>query len=721
MEELWKLSENTFDPSRINHYETIFTQGNGYFCTRGKFEEYYPNQQEATFVHGVFDDIPVVFTQLVNFPDWTALKIILDGETFDLTKGEILEYQRELNLNNGLLKRSLRWRSPKGKISRLIFQRFASMADIHVACIKVSITPENYSGELICQSSLDGCADSLRFKHWDWESQGVDEDSCWLKLRTHATNIEIGMAQRIFLNKNNKHERDAWNIREKPGESLRASLHEKKTLRIQKYAVLFTSRDCEEPLAAAREKLSQISDQSWDSLFKEHQSVWNNLWDQNDVIIEGDDRSQLAVRFNIYHLLIAAPRFDDKVNIGAKTLSGYGYHGHVFWDTEIFMLPFFTFTQPKIAKNLLLYRYHNLPGAREKASENGYMGAQFPWESAGDGREVTPTWVTHQKDRTNLIRIWTGDIEIHVSSDIAYAIWLYWQVTGDNDFMVEKGAEIILDTALFWSSRLEWHSEKNIFQITDVIGPDEYHEHIDNNAFTNYFAFWHLRKAVAVAEWLTKENPCKAKQLFERMNLTEQTFRDWNNQAQQIYLPFDEKSALIAQFDGYFNKKNVLASEFDPRTTSIQSLLGIDGANNTQIIKQPDVIMLMYLLPEMFEQEVIRANYDYYTPRTDLSYGSSLGPSIQTIMDTRFGSEHEAYENFIHSALMDINDLRGNTKEGIHGASAGGVWQAVVFGFGGLHFNQEDWWVEPKLPAHWKRLSFKFNWRGESQVVDIRP
>ena len=721
MEELWKFTEDKFNLKRINHYEAVFTQGNGYLGTRGSFEEYYPNQQKTTFVHGVFDEIPVVFTSLVNFPDWTSLHILLDGEPFDLATGEILNYRRELDLRNGLLSRSLLWRSPQGKVSQLEFKRFISMAEVHIACLQVSITPQNYSGEFICQTSLDGAVNSLKYQQWDWIDQGTEDEMCWLKLRTHATGIEIGMTQRLSLHKGQSVKQEAWDIRGKPSLFIQGRLQSEETLILEKFVTLYTNRDCKDPLSAARREQKHISTQPWETLWQEHKSIWETLWERSDIIIKGDDEVQLAVRFNIYHLLIAAPRQDDRVNIGAKTLSGYGYFGHTFWDTEIFMLPFFTFTQPEIAKNLLSYRYHNLPGAREKAEENDYQGAQYPWESAGDGREVTPTWVTNLNDRTELTRIWTGDIEIHISSDITYAIWLYWQATGDNEFIYDKGAEIILDTAKFWSSRLVWHPEDSTYQISDVIGPDEYHDHVDNNAFTNYFASWHLHKAADVAEWLLQENPQKAKCLFNQLNLTQQTPILWKTQADQIYLPKDETTGLIEQFDGYFEKKETLASDFDPRTESIQTLLGIEGVNATQILKQPDVIMLMYLLPQQFTQEIIRANYEYYTPRTDLTYGSSLGHSIQTVMDSRFATESEAYQSFIRTALMDIKDLRNNTREGIHGASAGGLWQAIVFGFGGLHFNRDTWWIEPKLPPHWKSLSFKFMWHGKLVEINIDP
>ena len=333
---------------------------------------------------------------------------------------------------------------------------------------------------------------------------------------------------------------------------------------------------------------------------------------------------------------------------------------------------------------------------------------------------MTPTWVPDPEDRKNLIRIWTGDIEIHISSDIAYAVFQYWRLSQDHDFMAERGAEIILDSAKFWASRLEWDPQKGQYHLSDVIGPDEYHDHVDDNAYTNYLTRWHLHIAVAVAEWLKIYYTELSNQLFTRLSIDEQTFADWATMADQIYCPQENQDGLVEQFAGYFDRVDAFTSDFDPRTESIQSILGINFANDSQILKQPDVMMLMYLLPELFHQETIQANYDYYTPRTDLTFGSSLGPSIQAIMATRLGSQEDAYENFMRAARADIEDVRGNAGDGIHGASAGGLWQAAVFGFGGLHIDEDVWYVQAHLPAHWKRLQFKFMWRGEVQVVQIR-
>jgi len=719
MAELWTISESSFNPERIRHNETVFTQGNGYLGTRGAFEEFYPDEQRATFVHGVFDDLPVVFTELVNFPDWLEVEIFLDGERFSLADGEILAFERHLDLHTGLLTRTVRWRSPQGRTTWLEFQRFASLANVHLACLQVILTPENYSGGGELRSGLDAGADNLGFKHWDWLGQGFDGQTCWLKLRTHTTEIEAGMATSIAVTADEDIETHVWDVHGHPTLAFNTQVSVGHDVRLEKKASIFTGRDCADPLASARAELAHLPEHAWDELWQAHTRCWKEEWQRCDVLIEGDDEAQLAIRFNLYHLLIAAPRSEERVSIGAKTLSGYGYRGHAFWDTEIFMLPFFTYTRPEIARNLLSYRFHNLPGARDKATTNGFSGAQYPWESAGDGREVTPTWVPNPSDRANMIRIWTGDIEIHISADIVYAVWQYWLVSQDDEFLINRGAEIILETARFWASRLEWNNENRRYELTDVIGPDEYHDHVDNNAYTNHLARWHLRKAHWLGGWLKEQNPQAARQLFNRLGLVEETFSHWQQVADHIYCPLDVETGLIEQFDGYFKRKDVDLAALEPRTESVQNLLGIESANDTQVLKQPDVVMLMYLLPEEIDPAVAQKNYDYYTARTDLTYGSSLGPSIQAIMATRLGSPEQAYENFMRAARADLEDVRGNAGDGIHGASAGGLWQTVVFGFGGLQVNVDGWKLAPKLPKHWKRLAFKFAWRGEEVSIDL--
>jgi kojibiose phosphorylase len=721
-ENLWVVKENSFDARCQNHTETVFALGNGYMGTRGTFEEGYPGENRATFVHGVFDDVPGSFTELANLPDWTELTLILAGERFDLSTGEVLAFERSLDMHNACLKRTVTWRSPLGHTSKLEFKRFTSLADNHISVVRVFVTAIDYSASVELQSGIDSAADNLGYKHWVSLSQTAIHNQIGLYAQTRATQIELGMAARLWVSAPGDVESSVWDVPGHPSLAMRSILRSGQSLEIEKVVATYTSREVVAPMAQARDRINQLPPEPvWDNLWQAHTDKWAQEWGRCDVLIEGDDEAQLAVRFNLYHLLIAAPRQDETVNIGAKTLSGYGYRGHVFWDTEIFMLPFFTYTRPEIARNLLSYRFHHLNGARKKAAENHCCGAQYPWESAGDGEEVTPTWLPHPTDRTKHIRIWTGEIEIHISADIAYAVWQYVQVTGDRRFLLERGAPIIFETARFWASRAEWQEGVERYEYNDVIGPDEYHDHVDNNAYTNVMAAWHLRLAVQLYQYLKKEYTKESKALFENLLLKAEEVEDWYRIAEKIYCPFNAQNGLIEQFEGYFEREDVDLSNLEGRCESIQALFGIEKTNQTQVLKQPDVLMLMYLLPEFYSQSVQQANYDYYTPRTDHTFGSSLGPSIQAIMACRMGRIEEAYEHFKRSARADLHDVRGNAGDGIHGASAGGLWQAVVFGFAGLHLKPDGTWaVKPCLPPGWKRLAFKFVWQGQVIPIEVR-
>ncbi len=717
----WLVTETGFEPEKMHHKETIFTIGNGYLGTRGVFEETYPGEVRSTFLHGVFDDVPVFFTELANAPDWLEMDIFLAGERFSLNQGKLLNFTRTLNLKTATLRRDLRWSSPRGRVTHLVFERFASLADRHLCGVRVSLTPENYTGRINIHSGLNGEADNLAFKHWDWLEQGVRGQTAWLHSRTHTTGIELAAGLHLSLNASSHRTSMArWDVHNHPTLAVAVQADRGETITGIKWVTYHTSREGKDPIDRCLQSLHELTDLEWETAWNAHCHAWEEEWARCDVIIDGDDEAQLAVRFNIFHLLAAAPRGDEHVNIGAKLLSGYGYRGHSFWDTEIFMLPFFTYTRPEIAHDLLSYRWHNLPGARTKALDNGYRGAQYPWESAGNGDEVTPTWVPNPKDRTNLIRIWTGDIEIHITSDIAYAVWQYWQSTGDETFLLDRGAEIILDTARFWASRVEWNASRGYFEISDIVGPDEYHDHVDNNVYTNALARWNLQTALDLAAWMKLAHPEKWSHLTQRLKLKEEDFKHWRKVIDKIYLAYDPQTKLIEQFEGYFDRKDVNLAAMEPRSESVQSILGIEGINDTQVLKQADVLMLMYLLPDLYDQETVLANFAYYNARTDHTFGSSLGPSIQAIMACRV-NDPSAYEHFMRAARADLFDVRSNAGDGIHGASAGGLWQAVVFGFAGLEHTTTGWQANPRLPANWTRLAFRIVDHGQVIEFDIKP
>jgi kojibiose phosphorylase len=713
----WLIAESAVDAAKMHHSETIFTIGNGYLCTRGAFEEGYLDEHRATFVHGVFDDVPIVFTELANAPDWLPLHVILNGDSFSMDKGTVERFERSLDLRTGVLSRTVHWRSPSGDAATIQFERFASLAEEHLLYLRCRVTPE-FDGTLEIRAALTGHSDNQGFAHFWPMGQGLSAPgsrTAYLHSRTRATRIGLALAMRLDASAETQVE--FWDAPDAPTFSLNFSAHKGETIAVEKVVGVATSREAADPVEMAL--TCALGAPAWAEALEAQIQAWGREWEHADVLIEGDEEAQIAIRFSLFQLLIAAPRHDDRVNIGAKTLSGFGYRGHSFWDTETFMLPFFIYCAPNIARNLLDYRYHRLPGARLKARANGYEGAQFPWESADTGEEVTPTWVPHYADRTQQIRIWTGDIEIHISADIAHAAHLYWRTTGDDDWFIEKGAELVLDTAKFWASRAEWNVDTGEYEYTDVIGPDEYHDHVDNNFYTNYLARWNLQAALDILDWLKHAAPARAAELRLSLSLTPELLERWKDVIARMHLPL-LPDGLIEQFEGYFQRRDVDLAALEPREISAQMLFGIEGCNETQVLKQPDVLMLQYLQREDFSDEQVRVNYDFYTPRTDHTFGSSLGPSIQAIMACEVGKPDDAYDHFIRAARADLRDVRGNAGDGIHGASAGGTWQAVVFGFAGLRVDEDGWTVHPRLPQHWKGLRFHFCHRGEWHAVDLR-
>jgi kojibiose phosphorylase len=487
------------------------------------------------------------------------------------------------------------------------------------------------------------------------------------------------------------------------------------TVSLEKIVTVYTSRETPTPSELALIRL--VTMPSYATLLAAHIAAWEQVWHDSDIIIEGDLKAQLSVRYNLFQLLAVAPRNDARVSIPPKTLSGFEYSGHIFWDTEIFILPFLTLTQPALARNLLTYRYHTLLGARRKAQEAGYSGAMYAWESATTGDEVTPRWL--RAENGDVVRIWCGDIEVHINTDIAYAAWHYWLYTGDDEWMRDYGAEIILDTSVFWESRVDWNTQRHCYDIRHVIGPDENHDRVDNNAFTNLMVKWHLQSALALVDWLKQAYPHKAAQLEEKLDLVSQRLEHWADISNHLFVSEDTETGLIEQFEGFFQLEDVNLMDYEPRTKSMQGLLGVEATSQKQILKQPDVLMLLYLLRDRYDQKTLKANWDYYNPRTDHAYGSSLGPAINAVLACDLNQPMEAYTHFMRAALVDLEDVRLNACKGIHAASAGGVWQAIVFGFAGIRMTQFGPVACPNLPSDWTRLKFRLKWRDESYEFDL--
>lgn len=730
-QETWTVRETAFDHARQWRMETSFTVGNGYLATRGTLEERHPENIPCTLISGLYDALPIFHTELVNVPDWTFLQLLVDGEPFSLLQGEVLSHERTLDIRDGTLRRRVRWRSPKGDTVEICTLRFAAITDPHLCVQTYAVTALDFKGEVELRVWLDGRAENpgnppfpeVGLLHWEHLSHGFpDRQTVYLRTRTRSSEIELGMTISLALAGVPEGE---FSLQEGPcpGLNLKCSLHQGETAMVIKFTALHTSLDAEDPVEASLAKLERAKEKGYAAILREHRAAWARLWRDCEVEIEGDETAQQAVRFNLYHLLIAAPR-TEQASIPAKALSGFGYRGHIFWDTDTFILPFFAFTWPEVARRLLQYRYHTLPGAREKARQAGYEGAMYAWESATDGSEVTPRFVPSKEGSP--IPILCGKLEHHISADVAHAVWQYWQATGDDQFMHGFGAEIILSTAQFWASRVKYDEERGRYVIRHVIGPDEYHDDVDNNAFTNWMARFNLKTGVKAWEWLVGNFPDRAEDLLAKLGLSEKEIQGWTGIGDCIELLYDQETGLIEQFEGYFALEEIDLAALEPRTQSVYDLLGPEKARNSQAIKQPDVLMLLFLLPQEFDERIhranaLRANWEYYEPRTDHRYGSSLGPAIQAVLGCKIGRIETAYEHFLRAALVDLEDSRGNTRDGIHAASAGGLWQALTLGFGGLQITPEGPIAWPRLPKNWSRLKFSVCYRGERFTFDLTP
>lgn len=709
----WEVTEYPFKPGQLLHSETIYTIGNGLVGVRGSFEEGYPNDSALTLVAGIFNQTSEqIVPELVPLPNWLSLHIAVNGAWFQLSEGKILGYDRTLNLKEAVLRRGVLWRSPNGDAVRLAFERFASLANPHVMGVQVLVQVLN-EGEHTIEVKAPLEAASYHYEdvnHWDFLKSVDGQPFVTVHGKTAPSGYEIGMAAHLQI------EGITATIQmDAEGYQTKFDVSQNQKVVLTKLLSLHTSREEQDPVTNAVNTLRSAVQSGYAALYAAHVKAWDVYWQHFDIQIEGDEIAQRAVRFCTYHFLIASPTHEERVSIGAKTLSGHGYKGHVFWDTELFILPPLTLAQPDLAQRLLMYRYHNLPGARHKAAELGYQGAMFPWESADTGEETTPRWVTGLDG--NPIRIWTGDHEQHISTDIAYATFHYWHWTHDHDWFRHYGAEIVLDTAKFWGSRVEYNQALERYELRQQIGPDEYHENIDNSVFTNRMVVWHLQEALGVWAYLQEHYPADAVRLAEQLGLSDAVFDHWQTVAEKMWIPM--QNGVFEQFENFFERlKPINLEDYTPRTTNMDMILGHAKTQVSRVIKQADVVMLMALLGNQLGDNVfLRRNWDEYS--TVVDHGSSLSPAMHAIVAAHLGLNEEAYDYFIYAATLDLDDHKGNVRDGIHAASCGGVWQAVVKGLCGLELTENGPITHPHLPEHWKRVTFRIFYRGTPMTITV--
>lgn len=717
----WRITESECTGERtIDRLGAAFLMGNGWLGYRGTLEEDTRERMTATIVSGLYDRAGDGWREPVNMPNALHVQTVYRGELLDARTGEIESHSQTLDLFRAAHERRTTFTTADGNSITVSSLRFASLSSLHLICLRYTVEAAKD-----CTLSIRACIDG---EVWDANGPHLkardasDEDGiASLACRTVEAGLHVAVSQCVSA---------PWGKRLFSREEGRvvldiaAPFSAGSPRALEVYAALFTGLDCRDPLSSSRDLCRTAVRRGFDGLFEAHCALWAARWKSCDVRIEGDPEAELALRFNLYHLLAVAPAHAQTASIPARGLSGQMYKGAIFWDTEIFMLPFFTHAFPLIARNLLMYRRCTLEGARRKARAYGFRGAFYAWESQDTGDDACTLFNVTDVFTGRPIRTYFRDKQIHISADVVYAVWRYFSSTGDDSLLLDGGAEVVFECCRFLLSWLYFSREKGRYEILDVTGPDEYHERVHNNAYTNWMTAGAFDVCLEVSALLGERFPVEYGALMEALGFHED-LEAIREARRLIFLPApDPRSLVVPQFDGYFGLEDSSVEEVLRRKLHPHEYLG--GANglasSTQVIKQADVILGLSLCGEGYSREVKTANWEYYEPRTE--HGSSLSASAYALAAAEIGRTGEAYRYFMKAATAD---LYGGTKNhvgtlyigGTHPAASGGAWMAVVFGLCGIHVTGRTVSIDPRMPDHWVEVTVPLVVRGRELFVTI--
>ncbi|WP_113674162.1 glycoside hydrolase family 65 protein [Vallitalea guaymasensis] len=722
---LWGYTEKNFQKEKYPLNETLFALGNGYIGTRGSFEEKSDfGGHDGTFINGFYDYYDLSYGEKYNgYPDRShamlnvtngkRIDIYINNERFSLEKGTIKDYVREIDFKKGILTRRVTWISEKGDEILYESERLVSFYEKHLMISKIRITPLNFDGDIKVVSYLEGDVKNITKENdprIGVEFQGdelkvleckIDNNRGEIISRTKSSNLGLIclMANNIKCDdqydssyeQNDKSVSHVFNIK----------AEKNKVIDLEKYIVYKSYKNelndnlYSEVIGIVEEAFTKKYD-----FYKQKQKEFiDDFWFNTDILIDGDDATQQGIRFNMFHLLQSVGR-DSLTNISAKGLTGEGYEGHYFWDTEIYILPFFLYTNPNIAKQLVNYRYNLLDSARKRAKEMQYKkGALYPWRTI-NGEECSAYFPA-------------GTAQYHINGDIAYTVCKYVEATNDEEFMVEKGAEILIETARLWLEIGHFNS-KGEFHICCVTGPDEYTAIVNNNVYTNLMAANNLHNAYKAAMLLQKKYPAQYKKLVDKINIEESEIDNFEVAANEMYVPYDEHRKLYPQDDSFFDKPkwDFIDSEDKHPLLMHYHPLNIYRA---QVCKQADLILAEFLLGGYFDREQKMRDYDYYEKIT--THDSSLSTCIFSIMANELGLYDKAYDYFGDSVRTDIDNLHNNTSAGIHTANMAGAWMSIIYGFAGMRVEDGILRFSPHLPNQWNSYRFRVSFRG--RIIEV--
>ena len=755
----WIFAYDGFDPTRQGLREALCTLGNGYFATRGAAEEAEANDVHypGTYLAGCFNrlettvgDRVVVNEDLVNLPNWLCLNVRLDdGPWFDLSAAEILAYQQELDLRNGLLTRRVRFRDPEGRTSFIRSLRLVHMSQPHLAVLRWTLLAENWSGRAILRSSLDGAVINagvaryrqLNSKHLETVEKGrVGENGVYLVVQTSQSRTRVALAARTLLFQQDERQEIECRTIEEPeavAQELTVMVRKKQAVTVEKTVALYSSRDCAISECGNAARIAVSESGRFVELLESHARAWHSLWRRCDVEIPSRPEEERILRLHAFHLLQTASlnSVDLDAGVAARGLHGEAYRGHIFWD-ELYFLFFYIARIPEIARTLLLYRYHRLDAARRAAREEGYDGAMYPWQSGSDGTEETQK--LHLNPNSGRWLEDNSHRQRHVNIAIVYNVWRYYKTTGDREFLSRYGAEMILEIARFWASLAEWNETTGRYEIHGVMGPDEYHdmypdaEHggLRNNAYTNVMVVWLLERAFEMLDLLGES---RSTELAEEIGLAPEEERKWRDMTRKMTVPF-HADGVVSQFEGYDALEEFDWAGYREKYGNIERLDRIleaegDSTNRYKVSKQADLLMLFYLLrtdklQAIFRQlgydlddETIRMTLDYYTART--SHGSTLSRVVHAAVSAH--SDPAASWRYFREALQsDVADIQGGTTpEGVHIGAMGGLDDVLLTRYAGIDTLGETLSLDPCLPEELPALRLAIVYRGRRVALDL--
>jgi alpha,alpha-trehalose phosphorylase len=727
----WGIESRVFTSEFTEEAETIFTLANGYLGLRGSHEENHPAVEPGTYLNGFYELRPISYGEkaygfpdtgqtMLNCPDGKILKLYVDDEPFDVQTRETTDYRRRLDMAKGLKTRALTWLHPNGKRIRYRTTRLVSLTNRHVAALQAEITIEGHGARVILASELGRTAPMTESRDPEDPRLGSrlgeqalrplgtadgDDRRVVLSFGTQLSGARMacGMDHAVECD-------DPWEVRiERAAEGAQAVFRidasGDRTIRLTKFLAYHHSRH--RPADELRRQVGWTLDSAkacgFDELVARQERAVGEFWQRADVkVADHEDRTQQVIRWNLFQLLQASACVDG-AGIGARGLTGQTYEGHYFWDTEIYVLPFICYTNPRIARSLLKFRYDKLDRARRRAQELGHAGALFPWRTI-NGDEASAYYAA-------------STAQYHINADIAYALRKYVDITGDVAFLHDYGVEILVETARLYTSLGYYNFHRNAqFCIAGVTGPDEYTAIVNNNYFTNLMARENLRYAAATVRAVARDHPAAHARLVRATALDEDEVEDWEQAASHMFLPYDDHLGIHLQDDSFTDKPiwDFLRTPAD----HYPLLLYYHPLNlyRHQVIKQADIILAMFLLSHEFSIEDKRRNFDYYDPLT--THDSSLSVCVQSIIANEIGASEKALEYFQFAATMDLSDVGGNVKHGAHIASIGGTWLALVYGFGGLRDHGGRLYFAPKLPQIWSGLTFHLEARGSRLRVE---